>query len=178
MLKKIALALLLTLAFGPRALASGAESFRFEARRGRHRATLVMRTKKFDPSRHSVKLKKVGELLVTTVDGRVALGTDGGTPFVEIESLRIFFDGREVRVPRRLYSDCFNPGTGDRHVAVKYGEDTRSVFVFMNGSDGAGVYDVVWVLRSDGRHSRWANAGGDCSLFNFPCGLDPEPQQR
>jgi hypothetical protein len=55
---------------------------------------------------------------------------------------------------------------------VKFGEDARSVFVFMHGSDGAGVYDVIWVLRRDGRHSRFANAGGDCGLFNFYCGLN------
>ena len=112
-----------------------------------------------------------GELGLTMVDGHVALGAEGGTPAVEIESFRFILDGREVPVPRRLYSDCFNPSTDPRYLALRFGQDAGSVFVFMNGSDGAGVYDVVWVLRKDGRHSRWANAGGDCSLFNFYCGL-------
>jgi hypothetical protein len=85
--------------------------------------------------------------------------------------LRLFFNGREVAVPRRLYSDCFDPSYGEGSLAVKFGDDPRTVFVFMHGSDGAGVYDVVWVLRRDGRHSRFANAGGDCGLFNFYCGL-------
>jgi hypothetical protein len=173
--KTLALAVLLTFALCPPARAGGVGSFRFEERSGRHRATLILKTKDFDSSKHRVRLGKVGELLVTRVDGRVALGTDGGMPAVEIESFRFFFDGREVPVPRRLYSDCFNPSTQAGGLALKFGQDAQSVFVFMQGSDGAGVYDVVWVLRRDGRHSRWANAGGDCSLFNFYCGLDKVP---
>ena len=171
----LAAVLLLSLLPGSPARASGVGSFRFEARSGRHTATLILKTKAFDPSRHRVGSKKVGELLVTTVDGRAALGTDGSVPNVEIESFRFILDGREVRVPRGLYSDCFDPGT-DGRLVLKFGQDAESVFVFMHGSDGAGVYDVVWVLRKDGRHSRWANAGGDCSLFNFYCGLDKVPR--
>jgi hypothetical protein len=168
----LALVSLLTFALSPSARAHDIGSFRFEARQGAHRATLILKTKAFDPSRHRVKLKKVGELLLMTVDGRVALGAEDGTPSVEIESFRFVLDGREVRVPRRLYSDCFDPSTEAGGLALKFGQDAGSVFVFMQGSDGAGVYDVVWVLRADGRHSRWANEGGDCSLFNFYCGLD------
>jgi hypothetical protein len=172
MRRKIVLAVLLTLILNSSARARDIEAFRFEARSGTHTVTLLLKTKAFDPSRRRMKLKKVGELLVTTVDGRVALGAEGGTPSVEIESFRFILDGREVPVPRRLYSDCFNPGTSPGRLTLKFGQDAGSVFVFMQGSDGAGVYDAVWVLRKDGRHSRWANAGGDCSAFNFYCGLD------
>jgi hypothetical protein len=172
MRKTFALAALLTLTLSSSTPARGIGSFRFDARKGAHSATLILKTKAFDPSRHRTRLKMFGELGLTTVDGRVALGAESGTPGVEIESFRLIFDGKELRVPRRLYSDCFNPSTDPSSLVLKFGQDTRSVFVFMTGSDGAGVYDVVWVLRKDGRHSRWANAGGDCSLFNFYCGLD------
>ena len=133
-----------------------------------------MKTKIFDASKRRLRVVGEGELLVTKVDGRVAYGTDGGVPASEIESLRLFINGREVPSPRRLYSDCFNPSYGDGALAVKFGDDPQTVFVFMHGSDGAGVYDVVWVLRRDGRHSRFANAGGDCSLFNYDCGLSQD----
>jgi hypothetical protein len=171
MRRHIVLAVLLTLILNSSARARDIEAFRFEVRKGTHRAALILKTKAFDPSKHRMRLKMFGELGLTMVDGRVALGAEGGTPSVEIESFRFILDGKEVRVPRRLYSDCFNPGTDASRFVLKFGQDTQSVFVFMNGSDGAGVYDVVWVLRKDGRHSRWANAGGDCSLFNFYCGL-------
>jgi len=35
--------------------------------------------------------------------------------------------------------------------------------------DFAGVYDVIWVLRKDGRHTRFTDSEGDCSFLNFDC---------
>jgi hypothetical protein len=172
--KTFALAALLTVVLNSHASAGGIGTFRFSTQRGAHKATLILKTKAFDDSKHRVKMRRVGESSATMVDGRKALGTDGSVPTVEIESLRLILNGKEVPVPRRLYSDCFNPSTDPSTFVLKFGQDTQSVFVFMQGSDGAGVYDVVWVLRRDGRHSRWANAGGDCSLFNFYCGLNPD----
>jgi hypothetical protein len=171
MRKTIALATLLTLASQVSAQTTGVGTFRSSGREGPNRATVILKTKVFDASKRRVSVIKDGEVLVTKVDGRTAYGTDGGVPAIEIESLRLFINGREVPIPRRLYSDCFNPRYGDGALAVKFGGDPQTVFVFMHGSDGAGVYDVVWVLRRDGRHSRFAAAGGDCSLFNYDCGL-------
>lgn len=171
MRKTIALAILLTFAAQVSAQTKGVGTFRSSGREGPNKATVILKTKVFDVSRRGVSVIKEGELLVTKVGGRTAYGTDGGVPAVEIESLRLFINGREVPIPRRLYSDCFNPGYGDGALAVKFGGDPQTVFVFMRGGDGAGVYDVVWVLRRDGRHDRFAAAGGDCSLFNYDCGL-------
>jgi hypothetical protein len=174
MRKALALVILLVLASHVPAQANAAGTFRAGARKGAQRATVIMKTRAFDASKHKVQMVKEGDLHVMKIDGRTAYGTDGGTPDVEIESLRLLLNGREVPVPRRLYADCFNPGHGDDRLVVKFGDDAQSVFVFMNGSDGAGVYDVVWVLRRDGRHSRFATAGGDCHLFNLDCGLSQE----
>jgi hypothetical protein len=38
--------------------------------------------------------------------------------------------------------------------------------------DGAGVYEVIWVLRKDGRHTRFTESGGDCRFLNFECSPD------
>ena len=171
MRKTLTLAALLTLAFNASAQTRGVGTFRSSGREGPNKATVILKTKNFDASKRRVRVVKEGELLVTKVDGRVAYGTDGGVPAIEIESLRLLINGREVPIPRRLYSDCFNPSYGDGALAVKFGDDQQTVFVFMRGSDGAGVYDVIWALRGDGRHSRFANAGGDCRLFNYDCGL-------
>lgn len=45
------------------------------------------------------------------------------------------------------------------------GDDVRSAFVFMQGADAAGTYEVIWVFRQDGRHSRMTFTTGDISLF-------------
>lgn len=96
----------------------------------------------------------------TMVDGRPAIGTDGNIPVVEIDSMRFYLDGQEIKIPRRLYADCFEPHFGNDYVNLEFGEEFRDVIVTMSGSDGAGGYQVTWRLRKDGRHSRSINPGG------------------
>ncbi len=154
-------------AYAQRAPAGRAGTFRFEDRREGHVSRLVFRTGAFVPSRHRITRGKRLDLSVTEVDGRMALGTDGNTPRTEIRSVEFYFDGRRVAVPRRLYSDCFEPSFGADYFAVKNGDDGASVLVFMAGGDAAGGYQVVWVLRKDGRHSRFSTPCSDCDYKGF-----------
>jgi hypothetical protein len=57
----------------------------------------------------------------------------------------------------------------DRYLAIKFSDDMKAAFIFLQAGDGAGAYDVVWVVKKDGRHTRFSNSGGDCSFLNFDC---------
>ena len=149
-------------AYAQRAPAGKLGTFRFEDRREGHTSRLVFRTGAFEPSKHRITFGKPSDPLYLKVDGRGAFGVDGNTPRTEIKSFEFYFDGRRVAVPRRLYSDCFNPSFGKDYFAVKNGDDGASLLVFMAGSDAAGSYQVLWVLRKDGRHSRFTNPCSDC----------------
>ncbi len=142
-----------------------------------HTVRLLVRTAAFEPSRHKITREKE----CVTIDSRVPLGTDCGIPHVEISSIRLFFDGKEVRVPRQLYSDCYSPplfheykrrGVVNRFLSIKFSDDMKGVFVFMMAGDGAGVYDVIWVFRKAGNHTRFTHSGGDCHFLNFACTPD------
>lgn len=158
-------------------------TFQFTESKSSHTAKLILKTRLFSASahkvtyadehylkKHEISLGARGRRPVIKIDGRIPLGTDGDLPQVEIVSLRFFFNGKEVAVPSRLYSDCYNPNLSKDSARVRFSDGGEGVFVLMNGSDGAGVYDVIWVLRADGRHSRLAREGGDCSFLNLDCG--------
>lgn len=52
---------------------------------------------------------------------------------------------------------------------IRFSDDMKALFVFLHAGDGAGVYDVVWVLRKNGSHTRFTDSGGDCfSKLRFP----------
>jgi hypothetical protein len=109
---------------------------------------------------------------VSKIDGRPPLGTDGGIPQIEIESVRFFIDGKEVPVPKDLYSDCYEPNfESNASFAMKFADNLKGVFVFMGGSDAAGSYQVLWVLRRDARHSRFSAACSDCEFIDFRSGF-------
>ena len=154
-------------------------TFRFAKDVGGHKARLVFKTAAFDRSRHRITYGKRLDLRVLEVDGRMALGVDGNVPRTEIRSVELYFDGRRVAVPRRLYADCFEPKFGQEHFVLKAGDDDGSLLVFMAGSDAAGSYQVVWVLRGDGHHSRFSNPCSDCDYEGFLLfAIDPFAPRR
>jgi hypothetical protein len=164
------------------ALERSVGSFQFVARNRNHTARLTVKTRVFIRSNHKLTfptkqyLKKhqispgVAASLVTKVDGREPLGTDGTVPRVELELMVVAFEGKKVIVPRSLYADCFNPSLENEVFATKLNETGDSLLVFMAASDGAGRYQVMWILRKDGSHSRFVNNCSDCDssgVFNF-----------
>jgi hypothetical protein len=76
----------------------------------------------------------------------------------------VAFGAKKFLVPRRLYDDCFNPNFQTSNFIAKLNDATDTLFVFMAGSDAAGGYQVMWVLRNDGRHSRFVHNCSDCDF--------------
>jgi hypothetical protein len=153
LLKKIPFAMLVMLIISTSALAQADKTgtFKFEKKEGSHLVKVVFHTRTFERSRHKITKD---ETYQTSIDGRPAIGTDGNIPKVEIDSMRLYFDGQEVKIPSKLYADCFEPHLGKGAVKLKVSADFQSVTVEMFGSDGAGGYELTWRLKKNGRHSR------------------------
>jgi hypothetical protein len=152
-----AMFLVLLISAGAYAQPRGIRTYQFEKKEGDHVARVVFRTRVFARARHRSTGVVRGQ---TMVDGRPAIGTDGNMPGVEIASMRFYLDGKEIKVPGRLYADCFDPKFGDDYVTLEFGQGFRDVIISMSGSDGAGGYQVIWRLRRNGQHSRSINQGG------------------
>ena len=146
-----ALFLVLIISTGVSAQSQRVGTFQFEKKQGSHKARVVFRTRMFERARHRSTRVEQGQ---TMVDGRAAIGTDGSIPAVEIVSMRFYLDGKEIKIPGRLYADCFDPNFGKDHVILKFGPAFQSVIVSMSGSDGAGGYEVIWTLFKNGQHRR------------------------
>ncbi len=157
-------------------------SFRFSDHTRNQTATLVVKTRTFVRSthritfaspeyleKHNIQTNPLREVsIVTAIDGRREwLGTDGEIPRVEIASMVVSFRGKKIVVPRKLYSDCFDPGLLRNNFVAKLNDAGDTLFVFMAGSEGAGGYQVMWVLRKDGHHSRFVHNCSDCSYSDI-----------
>jgi hypothetical protein len=101
------------------------------------------------------------------IDGKRALGTDDSIPQTEIESIKFFFDGKQIPVEKSLFSDCYNPNIEKDYIELKIGDDGKSVMIFMNGGDAAGSYQIFWILRSDAKHSRFGSGSSDADVLGF-----------
>jgi hypothetical protein len=79
----------------------------------------------------------------------------------------VSFSGKNAVIPRSLFADCFNPGFVKTNFVARLNDAGDALFVFMAGSDGAGGYEVMWVLRKDGHHSRFVHDCSDCSYSDI-----------
>jgi hypothetical protein len=126
-------------------------AYQFQKSKGNHTVRIVIRNELFDSSRHNVGYdENIGNL----VDGRRAYGAEA-VPRTQIKSIEFYFDGRKIKVQSWLYADCYNPNLERAYVNIRFSRDLRSVLVTMWGADGAGAYGVVWILRKNGKHSRY-----------------------
>ncbi|MCE4563825.1 hypothetical protein INQ51_05840 [Maribellus sp. CM-23] len=82
---------------------------------------------------------------VSSIDGQSVWGTDGELPKTEIEKISIKIDGEEININKAFYSNLFEC---DNEFKVYKKEDT--FFVYQDNSDGAGYYQIVWVLNKTG----------------------------
>jgi hypothetical protein len=125
-------------------------AFRFQTKKAGHSARVIFHIKAFDPKKNVSYDPKIGN----TVNGQKAYGAEL-TPEAEIASVKLFFDGRQIKIPAQLYSDCYDPNLRDNPLTIRFGRDLQTVLVSMGGSDGAGGYRVTWVFRTNGRHTRF-----------------------
>ena len=139
-------------------------------------AELVVRTKAFNQANHKITRSRPRDgqpdasPAADKIDGRVPLGTGDGLPRVEIVSMVVNFGGVMVTVPEVLYGDCFNPNFDTDSFGTKFSDNGESMLVFMGGGEARNLYQVIWIIRKDGMHSRFINNCPDCdykSILSF-----------
>ncbi len=79
--------------------------------------------------------------LVSKIDGRKIWGTDGSYPQKEITKVNLIVNNKEINIHQVLYSDLY--ACNEKIEAYK-NKDTY--FIMQKHSDGAGTYEVLWVL--------------------------------
>jgi hypothetical protein len=131
-------------------------TFDASLRSGTARVRVVIRSRPFRASAHRVTGV---ENYTTRVDGRRVIGTDGGLPTEEIASIVFTCNGKRVPVGRWFYNDLYQPNLDPYYIKVRPARTPGDVIVRMSGSDGAGSYEVTWILRANGKHRRFVNAG-------------------
>ena len=110
------------------------------------KATITIEEKRFDKKRHKFKMVAGSSDHVELIDGKRAWGTDQSVPREEIKSFTIRREGKLYRVPKSLWSDCFNLGTDIGRFKLTETKDHSVIVIKKNASDSAGDYAVEWKI--------------------------------
>jgi len=108
--------------------------------------------KSFEKSKHHIQLQD--DKWVKFIDGQGVWGTDGEYPRREIERIIVEINGNKIDIHEAFYSNLY-----DCRNTFKFYKNGSTYFVHNWNSDGAGYYEVVWVLTEDGLIQRLLGTG-------------------
>ncbi len=86
---------------------------------------------------------------IEAINGRTLWGTDGIFPNTQVNGIKVIMDGRRINIHEIFYADLFEC---DNDFSIHKNDDTY--FVHQWNSDGAGAYEIVWVLDKNGLKQR------------------------
>ena len=90
---------------------------------------------------------------VIAIDGRPVWGTDGDVPNTIVNNIIVKIENKNITIHKVFYSDIYE--VNDRFEVYKNGQ---TYFVYQWNSDGAGFYEIVWVLDKNGLQQRLVGA--------------------
>ncbi len=91
----------------------------------------------------------VDQKYVFGINGLPPIGVDGNIPKLEIDKIEIYLNGEKIDVSPALTMDLFE--CVDNSKIFNVGND---YFVQLTCSDGAGYYELVWVIDKNGIKQR------------------------
>lgn len=94
-------------------------------------------------------IDKQDEKWVIAIDGRPVWGTDGNFPKTQVNNIKVIIDGQEIKIHEVFYSDIYECDNG---ISIYKNGDTYIAHQW--NSDGAGAYEIVWVLDKNGLKQR------------------------
>jgi hypothetical protein len=96
----------------------------------------------FVAKNHHINFSKAGEVL--KIDGKTPIGEDGGMPKYVVHNIELKINGVSIDLPPNSYVDLYQPKLNNFN--IHYDKNGNIYLLMAANSDGAGGYDVVWVI--------------------------------
>jgi hypothetical protein len=84
---------------------------------------------------------------IVAIDGKMPWGTDGRMPRSEYKSIQFKSGTHTLNFPKSNFNDLFEVSGVDNTI-VGYDTTTGKVYIEAGNSDGAGSYEVVWIINN------------------------------
>ena len=112
---------------------------------------LSIKIRPFSRKTHTIQRSHDG--FVVQIDKKRPWGIDGELPKKEIYDVALTINGNQVPMPKDSYDDLFEPG----HDVDIYYDKMGNIYLHMLNSDGAGYYDLVWVINNNKLTKRYTD---------------------
>lgn len=124
---------------------------------------VTIKTRAFNRKNHDIHRAKedcgnCSTTYIDKIDGKKPVGVDGELPSVEIGSFKININHIDIELPASCFTDIYQPRIKNLNI---YSDKKGNLYLYMPGnSDGAGGYDVVWVINGGKLALRYVDGVG------------------
>jgi hypothetical protein len=102
--------------------------------------SLTIETTPFDKKKHKIEANAI------RIDDKGPWGVDGYMPTIGVSNITFTINQKAVEIPTIAFDDLYQPTIENLKI---YFDKKGRIYLYMPGnSDGAGYYDVVWVVKN------------------------------
>ena len=100
---------------------------------------------KFEKEKHKLMFYKNNKTQLDKIDNLQIFGTDGNIPKREYKSIQIEINNIKIELPKEALKNLYEPSLYNSK--ANYDEKNDILYVFSSNSDGAGSYEIIWIIE-------------------------------
>lgn len=104
---------------------------------------ISIQSKKFDAK--TAKLNFSEGKFLNKINGKRFWGTDGEVPKTTYKTITVSIGNKIIELPKNAFEDLFEPSLFNTR--INYNANTNTLYISSSNSDGAGGYEIVWVIE-------------------------------
>lgn len=102
---------------------------------------------KFNKTKHVLKFLKGNSGILETINNLRILGTDGEIPKREYKSIDLEIKNIKTEIPNNALQNLYEPTL--ENTEANYDEINDILYIQSSNSDGAGGYEVLWIIEKN-----------------------------
>ncbi|MCF8296767.1 MAG: hypothetical protein K9J13_04410 [Saprospiraceae bacterium] len=125
---------------------------------------IMINSEYFYPQLHSISYDSILKTHnVKKIDGKVFWGTHDELPNTKVHKIKLRINGVNIPIPDSATDGLYNPNFGCNNVDcynfVYQSLDKKRIYIIMNNSDGAGFYQIVWIIKDNKYYGKLIDLG-------------------
>ena len=100
---------------------------------------------KFIKEKHKLKFYKNEKTQLDKIDNLQIFGTDGNIPKREYKSIQIEINNVKIELPNIALKNLYEPSLYNSKAS--YDEKKDILYILSSNSDGAGSYEIIWIIE-------------------------------
>lgn len=106
---------------------------------------IIITEKNFDKTKHTFNYFNNDPNIVIQIDGKDIFGTDGNIPKREYNFIEIQIGAIHISLPKNALENLYEPTL--ENTIANYDEKSETLYIQSSNSDGAGGYEIIWVIE-------------------------------